>query len=88
MGERVIADLIAFLENARGDGRKSVGLVADQKEGGLRILVLQDVKDLRCPLRVGAVVEGDHYLIRAGTIAAQPIRLWERVHRFLGDQAS
>ena len=55
----VVADLVAFAHHALHQADVLRGLVADHQEGALDALLLQDVEDLRRPLGIGSVVEGE-----------------------------
>ena len=59
MGVGVVADLVAFAHDALHQADILRGLGADEHEGALDVLLLEDVEDLRRPLGVGAVVEGE-----------------------------
>ena len=86
MEKGVIADLVAFVIDARGDGREPVRLVSDQKESRRRVFALKDIENLRRPLRVRPVIKGDCDLIRAGSVSAHSIRLRKRIYSFITDQ--
>ena len=48
-------------------------VLADDEEGRGHMLVLEDVEDLRRPVRVGAVVEGQRHLLGDGADAADHV---------------
>ena len=54
------------------------GLGADEHEGALDVLLLQDVEDLRRPLGIGAVVEGERKLV--GMVAVLLDGIGARIH--------
>src|ERR1700722_14151575 len=58
MRERVIPDGVAFFINALDQPRKLIGLNANQKKRSRRVLTFQDVQNLRGPIWIGTVVEG------------------------------
>ncbi len=58
MRERVIADVMAFFIFALDEFRDGTGILTDDEEGGVDMLFLQDVEDLRRPGRIWPVVEG------------------------------
>src|SRR5216684_3096291 len=87
MSERMIADLVSLAENALGQRVVGFRLSPNQKESSSGVLLFQDVENLRRPLRIRAVVEGDGDLVWAGAIAADPVGLWQRVHGLIADQA-
>ena len=57
MGEGVVADLVAFGEDALDQPRMGLGVGADDEETRLDVLFLQDIENRRRPLRVRPVVE-------------------------------
>lgn len=59
MVEGVQADLVPLVDHAFDQVRVAGGHGAGDEEDGVRVVFLQDVEDLRGPLRVGAVVEGE-----------------------------
>ena len=75
MGESVVPDCVAFVINPFCDAGKFVRLNADQEESCIRVLLFQDVKNPRCPLRIGAVIEGERNFIRRIAIAPDAVRL-------------
>ncbi len=83
MGEGVVADLVAFAIDALHDADVLLGLFADHEEGALDVVLLEDVEDLRGPLGVGPVVEGERDLF--GVVAVLGDGVGERigVHRLL-----
>ena len=68
--EGVIADLVAFVVNSLRDAGEFVRLNADHEERCRRMLALQHIEDLRCPLGIGTVVKRDRDFV--GTVAIAP----------------
>src|SRR5579863_247823 len=87
MGVSMIADLVSLAVNALGQRIVGFRLSPDQKECGGGVLLLKDIENLRRPLRVGPVVEGDRDLIGACPITSDAIRFRQRVHGLIADQA-
>src|ERR1700722_12551270 len=75
MRERVIPDGVAFFINALDQTRKLIGLNANQKKRSRRVLTFQDVQNLRGPIWIGTVVEGQDDFIGAVAVAGDSIRL-------------
>ncbi len=63
VGEGVVADLVAFTVEALEQAEVVLGLFADDEEGSGDLVFLEDVEDLRGPLGIGAVVEGEGDLL-------------------------
>ena len=74
----VIADLVAFADDALHEADVVRGLGADQEEGAFDVFLLQDVENLRRPLGIGAVVEGERKLI--GMVAVLLDGVGARIH--------
>ena len=87
MSESVISDLMTFLVNTRSDGWKLFGLHSDQEKCGRCMLPLQNVENFRGPIRIGSVIERKCDLVWTRAIPAYAIRLWQRIHNFIADQA-
>ena len=64
MGEGVVADLVAFGEDALDQPGMGLGVGADDEEARLDVLFLQDVENCRRPLRIRPVVEGQRQRMR------------------------
>ncbi len=58
MSEGMISNFVAFGILALENIRPLVGHVADHEEHARYVLLLQNVQDLRGPLRIGAIVKG------------------------------
>src|SRR5579872_2658831 len=86
MGERVVPDGVTFSINPLGDARELIGLYADQKERGGRILFLQHIENLRSPLGVGAVVKRKRNFVRTVAIASDSVWFGQRLKDFVGNQ--
>ena len=67
MGEGVVAHVVALGQHTLHERGISLRVVADDEEAGMDALVFQDVEDLRRPVGVGTVVEGQCEL--AGLVA-------------------
>ena len=78
MRPRVVADLVALARNPLQHTHIPGGICADDHESALRVFLLQDVKNLRRPLGVGAVIERQCNLI--GMVAVLLNRVGARVH--------
>ena len=52
------------------------------------MFAFQRVEDPRCPLRIGTVVECNCDLVRACPVTADAVRLGQRIHDLVADQAS
>ena len=63
MREGVIADFVSEIELTLYDFRILVRGLADHEKGRGRLFLMQDVDDLRCPLRVRAIVECERYFV-------------------------
>src|SRR5438552_2981222 len=61
----VAADLVALADHALEQAALGEGILADNEEGRVNLLLLEDVEDMRCPARVRTVVEGQRDLTRA-----------------------
>src|SRR5579862_9648830 len=86
MRERMVPDGVTFSINALGDARELIGLYANQKECGGRILFLQHIENLRSPLGIGAIVKSDGNFIRAVAIAPDSVWFGQRLKDFVGNQ--
>ncbi len=84
MGEGVIADLVAFAEDALHDGDVVLRDFPDHEEGGFDVVLLEDVEDLRGVFWVGAIVEGDGDLLGVITVLGDGVGQRIGVHG-LGD---
>ena len=85
MREGVVADLVAFVVNSLRNAREFVRLNADHEERCRRMLALQHIEDLRRPLGIGTVVKRDRDFVGTVAIAAQTVRLRQRLEYFVGD---
>ncbi len=87
VSEGVVADLVTFTVDALHDADVLLGFFADHEEGALDVVLLEDVEDLRGPVGIGAVVEGERDLARV--IAVLTYGVGERIggHGLLGDHA-
>src|SRR5208337_3519335 len=63
MSEGVVSDLVTFVVNALGNAGIFFRFDADEEERCLHALLLQYVEDLRRPLRVGTIIEGEGDLV-------------------------
>ena len=74
VGEGVVADVVALGDFALHQPRRHLGVRADDEERGRHVLGLEDVEDLRRPLRIGAVIEGQRDLVRQRAGALDHVR--------------
>ena len=83
----MIADLMAFAIDLPQDPDVFFGQLSDHEERAFDVVSLQDVQDLRRPIRVGSVVEAQRHLLRLVAILLD--RVGERIgfHRLLRDHA-
>src|SRR6516165_632052 len=66
MGEGVVPNVVTLGDDALYQIRMGLGIVADDEEARLDVLLLQDVEDLRRPVGIRPVVEGESKLARLG----------------------
>ena len=57
VSERVVADIVAGIVNPPHQFWVTFGVLTDLKEGGVNVVVVEDLQDLRRPFGVGAVIE-------------------------------
>src|SRR5580700_2938541 len=50
------------------------------------MLTLEHIENFGRPFRIGAIVEGEHHLVRTVTVTPHPERFWQRLKIFVGDQ--
>ena len=86
MGVSVVADLVAFTDDALHEADIFLGLGADEHEGAFGVLLLEDVKDLRRPLGVGPVVEGERYLVGVVAVLLDGVGAGINVHVLIDDE--
>ena len=86
MGEGVVADFVAFGINPLGKAGILLRLHADQEKGRLDAFLLQHVEDLRRPLRVGAVVEGNCNFLGRAAVHVHRVRRRQSLKRLVGHQ--
>ena len=58
MSEGVVPDLMSLGVNARREIREFISLNSDQEKSSRRLLALQNIQDLRSPVRIRTVIEG------------------------------
>src|SRR5271167_994794 len=63
MSKGVVSDLVTFVVNALGDTGVLLSLESDEEERRLYALLPQHVEDLRSPLRIRTIVEGNGHLV-------------------------
>ncbi len=82
----MVADLVAFTIDPLHEADVVFGLLADHEEGAVDVVLLEDVEDLRRPVGIGAVVEGERDLF--GVVAVLRDGVGERVgvHRLVDDE--
>jgi hypothetical protein len=86
MGVGVVADFVAFAHHALHEADILSGLGADEHEGSLDVLLFQDVENLRRPLGIGAVVEGDGDLIGMVAVVLDRVGAGIDVHVLIDDE--
>ncbi len=86
MGEGVIADLVAFVVDALGDGAVLFRLNADQEERGLNVLLLQHIEHLGRPLGVGPIVEGNRDFLGRAAVHIDFVRRRHGLEDLVADQ--
>ena len=59
MGVGVIADIVALGEDPSHEIGIGLRVLADDEEARANVLLLQDIENLRRPVRIGTVVEGE-----------------------------
>ncbi len=59
----MIANLVAFIDDSPNEPRVTFGVDSDQKKSCLHVRPLQDIENLRSPLRIGPVIEGERNLM-------------------------
>ena len=74
MGEGVVPDCIAFFVDAFRDARKSIGFDADEEKCRSRMFFLERIENLRRPLRIGPVIEGECNFVWAVAVASHAVR--------------
>src|SRR6266705_6179116 len=72
---RVVPNLVPFSNNPPHKPRITLRVHSHEKKGCLYICSSQNVQNLWCPLRIGAIVEGDGNLMLAA--CALMIKGWE-----------
>ena len=83
----MVPDLMPFAINTRGQVREPVCLESYEEKRGWRLFFFQDIQNFRGPIRVGAIIKGERHFICVGTVAANSIRLGQRIEDFVGNQA-
>ena len=63
-----------------------VGLNADQEKRGRGVLALEHVENLRCPLGIGAIVEGERDFVGAVAVTCHAVRFGQRLEILVGNQ--
>ena len=86
MGVGVVADLVAFADDALHDADVLSGLGADEHEGAFDVFLFEDVEDFRGPLGVGAVVEGDGDFVGVIAVLLDGVRAGIDVHVLIDDE--
>src|SRR6266404_6416829 len=71
----VVPDLVSFVDDATDKPRVAFRVHSHEEEGRLYIRCFENVQDLRCPSRVGTVIESDGDLMLAA--GALVIKRWE-----------
>ena len=82
----MVADLVAFAEQALHKADVFRGLSADKKERALYVLLLQNVENPGCPLGVGAVIERNGNLVDAVAVVFDGIRPRINIHVLVDDE--
>ena len=82
----VVTDFIAFADDALHQPDVVGGFVADEQEGAFDVLLLQDVKDLGRPPRIGAVVERERKLIGMVAILFNGVGARIHIHVLVDDE--
>src|SRR5581483_10031253 len=88
MGKSVVSDFMAFVVDALRNPAELVRLDADQEEQRRSVFPLEDVENLRSPLRIRAVIESDCQLLGTRSVARDPIGLGQRLKGLINDQVS
>ena len=85
MGVGVIADIVALGEDPSHEIGIGLRVLADDEEARANVLLLQDIENLRRPVRIGTVVEGECELAgcRAGSLNDE--RGWHRLVGLIDD---
>src|SRR5437899_5198180 len=83
MGEGMIPDRAALVSNPLCQTGELVGLNSNQEERRGCMFGLENVENLRSPLRIGAVIECDHDLVGRVAVSRDSIRLWQGLEDFV-----
>src|SRR5580704_17455746 len=81
----MVPDGMAFVVNTLCQAGELVSLNADKKKCCGCLLTLEDVKNLRCPLRIGAIIEGERDLVGTVAITRHAVRFRQRLKILVGD---
>ncbi len=63
MGKGVVPDFMSLVVDAVGSVGKLVRLNPNQEKSGRSLFVLEHIQYLGCPVRIGAIVEAEGYLV-------------------------
>ena len=74
MGESVIADFVAFVDDAAQQIRIRLAVLADDEKRRRHIFLLQDVENRRCPVRIRAIVKSQRDQSRMIAAALNDVR--------------
>ena len=86
MGVGVVADLMALAHHALHQADILLRLVADQHERALDALVAENIENLRRPLGIGSVVEGERDLVGVIAVLLDGVSARINVHVLVGDE--
>src|SRR4030095_3485583 len=64
MREGVVTDIMSLGQDALHQARTSLGILTDDEETRVDALLLENIEDLRRPVGIGPVVEGERELAR------------------------
>ena len=86
MGVGVVADLMALAHHTLHDADVLLGLFTDEHEGSFDAFVAENIENLWRPLGVGAVVEGERYLLGVIAVLLDGVGAGINVHVLIGDE--
>ena len=86
MGVGVVADLVAFAHDPLHEADVVRGLRADHEEGAFDVFLLEDVEDLRRPLGIGPIVEGEGDLVGMVAVVLDGVGARIDVHVLVDDE--
>src|SRR4051812_2336374 len=87
MGEGVIADLVPFPIDTARQSAEILRFKSNQEKRRRNVLFFQHIKNLRCPLWIGTIIERERKLVLTCSVSRHTIRFGQRIESFKVNQA-